>query len=228
MVHLFVGRCDSEGVGGVHGLPEEGEDIRVHVWPLEDALQAVRDGRINNAASIIALQWLALNRAGCVGYGPEPAARALPGRPGQPAATCEANYARLMRLLPDMREAQASRRVALSEGERLLGVLALEVTEACPYTTTLQVRQELGLPWLPAPRLEVRVYHDARMAEVIGAEQARRLMAIYPYPNQAMHQPDEKNQAQPVPRRVARPLPGLRPRNGAGGPALSGCRQKAS
>ncbi|EJM8829490.1 TPA: DUF1249 domain-containing protein, partial [Pseudomonas aeruginosa] len=78
--------------------------------------------------------------------------------------------------------------------ERLLGVLALEVTEACPYTTTLQVRQELGLPWLPAPRLEVRVYHDARMAEVIGAEQARRLMAIYPYPNQAMHQPDEKNQ----------------------------------
>ncbi|HEJ5450261.1 TPA: DUF1249 domain-containing protein [Pseudomonas aeruginosa] len=109
-------------------------------------------------------------------------------------ATCEANYARLMRLLPDMREAQASRRVALSEGERLLGVLALEVTEACPYTTPLQVRQELGLPWLPAPRLEVRVYHDARMAEVIGAEQARRLMAIYPYPNQAMHQPDEKNQ----------------------------------
>ncbi len=62
-VHLYVGRCDSQGAGGVHGLAEEGEDIRVHVWPLEDALQAVKDGRINNAASIIALQWLALNRA---------------------------------------------------------------------------------------------------------------------------------------------------------------------
>lgn len=62
-VHLFLGRCDSQGAGGVHGLAEEGEDIRVHVWPLEDALQAIRDGRINNAASIIALQWLALNRA---------------------------------------------------------------------------------------------------------------------------------------------------------------------
>ena len=62
-VHLYVGRCDSLGVGGVHGLAEEGEDIRVHVWPLEDALQAVKDGRIDNAASIIALQWLALNRA---------------------------------------------------------------------------------------------------------------------------------------------------------------------
>ena len=62
-VHLYIGRCDSEGAGGEHGLAEEGEDIRVHVWPLEDALQAVKDGRIDNAASIIALQWLALNRA---------------------------------------------------------------------------------------------------------------------------------------------------------------------
>lgn len=61
-VHLFVGRCSSEGAGGVHGLAEEGEDIRVHVWPLADALQAVKDGHIDNAASIIALQWLALNR----------------------------------------------------------------------------------------------------------------------------------------------------------------------
>ena len=62
-VYLYLGRCVSLGAGGVHGLAEEGEDIRVHVLPLEDALAAVRDGRINNAASIIALQWLALNRA---------------------------------------------------------------------------------------------------------------------------------------------------------------------
>ena len=62
-VHLYLGRCDSDGAGGIHGLAEEGEDIRVHVWPLDHALQAVRDGRIDNAASIIALQWLALNRA---------------------------------------------------------------------------------------------------------------------------------------------------------------------
>ena len=62
-VHLYVGRCDSRLAAGIHGLEEEGEDIRVHVWTLEQALQAVRDGRIDNAASIIALQWLALNRA---------------------------------------------------------------------------------------------------------------------------------------------------------------------
>ncbi|MGA6104006.1 DUF1249 domain-containing protein [Pseudomonas solani] len=109
-------------------------------------------------------------------------------------AACEANYARLMRLLPHMREAQSSRRVALSQGERLVGVLALDVVEACPYTTTLKVRQELSLPWLPSPQLEVRVYHDARMAEVVGAENARRLRSFYPYPNADMHQPDEKSQ----------------------------------
>lgn len=63
LVHLFVGRCDSSAAAGIHGLEEEGEDIRVHVLAFEEALQAVRDGRINNAASMLALQWLALNRA---------------------------------------------------------------------------------------------------------------------------------------------------------------------
>jgi ADP-ribose pyrophosphatase len=61
-VHLYLGHCDSEGVGGLFGLKEENEDIRVTVWAYEDALQAVRDGKIINAATIIALQWLALNR----------------------------------------------------------------------------------------------------------------------------------------------------------------------
>lgn len=109
-------------------------------------------------------------------------------------ATCEANYARLLRLLPDMRGSSAGRRVALSQGERLLGVLALDVLEICPYTTTVRVQQEHALPWLPSPQLEVRVYHDARMAEVVGAQQARRFQGRYPYPNAAMYQPDEKSQ----------------------------------
>lgn len=61
-VHLYLGHCDSLGAGGLHGLEEEGEDIRVKPWAFEDALQAVRDGRIINAATIIAIQWLALNR----------------------------------------------------------------------------------------------------------------------------------------------------------------------
>ncbi|MNY74502.1 ADP-ribose pyrophosphatase [compost metagenome] len=61
-VHLYVGRCDSRGAGGIHGLVEEGEDIRVLVLSLDEALAALAAGRLDNAASIIALQWLALNR----------------------------------------------------------------------------------------------------------------------------------------------------------------------
>ncbi|MDB6048656.1 MAG: nudF [Pseudomonas sp.] len=61
-VHLYLGHCDSEGAGGLHGLESEGEDIRVSVWAFDDALKAISDGRIFNAATLIALQWLALNR----------------------------------------------------------------------------------------------------------------------------------------------------------------------
>ncbi|WP_175653927.1 DUF1249 domain-containing protein [Pseudomonas sp. Marseille-P9899] len=109
-------------------------------------------------------------------------------------AACEANYARLMRLLPDMRNATSSRRIGMTQGDQMLGVLTLEVVLTCPYTTTLRVRQEHSLPWLPVPQLEVQVYHDARMAEVISAEHARRFRSVYPYPNESMHQPDEKAQ----------------------------------
>lgn len=109
-------------------------------------------------------------------------------------AACEANYARLMRLLPHMREHSQSRRVALSQGEHLLGVLALDVLESCPYTTTLRLWQVQPLAWLPQACLQVRAYHDARMAEVVGEDDRQRLHGSYPYPNPAMYLPDEKLQ----------------------------------
>ncbi|PSW15096.1 ADP-ribose diphosphatase [Photobacterium sanctipauli] len=58
---IFVGRVDSNLAKGIHGLEEEGEDIRVHVVSREVAYQWVESGKIENAASIIALQWLQLN-----------------------------------------------------------------------------------------------------------------------------------------------------------------------
>lgn len=60
-IDLYVANVDSSLAKGLHGLEEEGEDIRVHVVPRETAYQWVVDGKINNAASIIALQWLELN-----------------------------------------------------------------------------------------------------------------------------------------------------------------------
>lgn len=59
---VFIGRVDAAGAGGIFGLPEEGEDIRVHVVPLTTALDWLGDGRIHAATTVIALQWLALNR----------------------------------------------------------------------------------------------------------------------------------------------------------------------
>ncbi|MGI9281842.1 MAG: NUDIX domain-containing protein [Endozoicomonas sp.] len=58
---LYCGIVDASSAGGVYGLAEEGEDIRVHVMAAEDAWQMVEDGRISNAPAIIALQWLRLN-----------------------------------------------------------------------------------------------------------------------------------------------------------------------
>ncbi|WP_108126767.1 NUDIX domain-containing protein [Saccharospirillum mangrovi] len=62
-VYLYVAEADASTAAGVHGLDDEGEDIRVHRVPFDDAFAACRDGRINNAAALIALQWLQLNLA---------------------------------------------------------------------------------------------------------------------------------------------------------------------
>lgn len=61
-VVLFAARADLSGIGGVHGLDEEGEDIRVHVVPFEEVEDMLANGSIHAAAPIIALQWLTLNR----------------------------------------------------------------------------------------------------------------------------------------------------------------------
>lgn len=58
---VYVGEVDASLADGVHGLDYEGEDIKVHVMSRTQAYQLVRDGQIENGASIIALQWLELN-----------------------------------------------------------------------------------------------------------------------------------------------------------------------
>ena len=59
---LFCGIVDSDGAGGIHGLSDEHEDIRVLVVDSGEAFAWVREGRIRSSATIIALQWLELNR----------------------------------------------------------------------------------------------------------------------------------------------------------------------
>ncbi|GAL57744.1 ADP-ribose diphosphatase [Pseudescherichia vulneris] len=58
---LMVGEVDATQAKGIHGLVDENEDIRVHVVSREQAYQWVEEGKIDNAASVIALQWLQLH-----------------------------------------------------------------------------------------------------------------------------------------------------------------------
>ena len=61
-VALFCGKVDTSGMGGIHGLDEEDEDIKVHVVPFDEAFAMIETGTVNSAMPIMALQWLALNR----------------------------------------------------------------------------------------------------------------------------------------------------------------------
>lgn len=60
-VALFCGRTDSKNLGGIHGLAEEGEDIRVHTFPFPRIVEMVSSGQITNGMTLIALQWLLLH-----------------------------------------------------------------------------------------------------------------------------------------------------------------------
>ena len=60
-ISLFVAKVDASGLGGVYGLDEESEDIKVHVIKRTDALKMIETGKIQTAMTIISLQWLELN-----------------------------------------------------------------------------------------------------------------------------------------------------------------------
>ncbi|MAY43042.1 MULTISPECIES: NUDIX domain-containing protein [unclassified Neptuniibacter] len=62
-IDLLCANVDSSGVEGLHGLAEEGEDIKVHTLPVNDAFELVKNGTINNAPAIIAIQWLQINKS---------------------------------------------------------------------------------------------------------------------------------------------------------------------
>ena len=61
LAHLYFAECDLSGVGGVHGLAEEGEDIATHIIPRTEAMAMLERGEFVSTKVIIALQWLALH-----------------------------------------------------------------------------------------------------------------------------------------------------------------------
>ncbi len=116
-------------------------------------------------------------------------------------AECETNYARLTKLLANRQldksvSQPVELRFMIARGQHEW-LHVLRIIERSPYTTTLELsRTAIGdsSNWLALPKLTLRMYHDAKLAEVLAWEGHKRLRPRYEYPNQSMYQSDEKYQ----------------------------------
>ena len=61
-VAMYIGRTSSQGAGGIHGLDNEAEDIRVFTLPFDEAIRLVDEGKAQTSAGAILILWLALHR----------------------------------------------------------------------------------------------------------------------------------------------------------------------
>lgn len=104
--------------------------------------------------------------------------RRYPLNLGECMAVCDANYIRLLKLLPSL-GADYTRDIRLDlpqavGGEEAAGAAAhlvrLQVLESCRYTTTLAISllsPSTTLSYYRPPVMLVRLYHDADTAEVL-------------------------------------------------------------
>ncbi|CAM3987649.1 MULTISPECIES: DUF1249 family protein [Vibrio] len=101
----------------------------------------------------------------------------------------ETNYAKLNALLP--RPAVVGDKRTYQVQDQVYQINILEITR---YTTLVNVYQCDIHPIFPLPSMTVRLYHDARVAEVCASEKMRIVNARHDYPNKKMVQKDEKHQ----------------------------------
>ncbi|ANI30127.1 dehydrogenase [Yersinia entomophaga] len=103
---------------------------------------------------------------------------------------CETNYAQLRRLTPRTDEVNESMAYQVNSI-----CYRLTILESTRYTTVVEIVQTAPVVghW-GLPSMSVRLYHDARVAEVCASQQISRFKASYDYPNKKLHQRDEKHQ----------------------------------
>ena len=110
-------------------------------------------------------------------------------------ADCDANYLRLCKLLPELASRERWRY------RMPHGALELSVLERSKYTTEVSLSAEAGANerrWMAPPQLTVRLYHDARMAEVVAVDGRGPVGGKgvdVAYPNPRMQRADERQQA---------------------------------
>ncbi|RYV01036.1 ADP-ribose diphosphatase [Shewanella sp. OPT22] len=59
--YFYWAEVDATEAKGIYGLEQEHEDIKVHVMARERAFEMLEQGQIDNASTVIGLQWLQLN-----------------------------------------------------------------------------------------------------------------------------------------------------------------------
>ena len=106
---------------------------------------------------------------------------------------CESNYHKLLKLLPDL-DQQDEYTLLVSHSVHQ-GQMHFHVQNRARYTTTLRITFEADWSqWFALPTMQVRLYHDASMAEVTSVQKIRYVEPVYTYPNDKMLLPDEKEQ----------------------------------
>ena len=57
--HLYAAEVELPKMGGIFGMPDEGENIQLHLFDYSELGTLLKTGRLRNAPVIMALQWLA-------------------------------------------------------------------------------------------------------------------------------------------------------------------------
>lgn len=120
-------------------------------------------------------------------------------------AVCDANFIRILQLLPSMeygakRDISFNNQLSVNVPPKDSLSTSIEVIESFKYTSTIRIanlpNQSLAMAgsYYRFPEMLIRMYHDAKTAEVISYQQARYFKAKYPLPNKSMYQADEKEQ----------------------------------
>lgn len=115
-------------------------------------------------------------------------------------AVCDANYWRLLKLLPEFSEGSTRTVLLPAVSEQTMEAshsLKFTVKESFRYTSTvsLLLRVEEHIPsWYQAPHLTVRLYHDAGAAEVISYQHQSSFKAVYSEDDAPRFTRDEKMQ----------------------------------
>jgi uncharacterized protein YqiB (DUF1249 family) len=93
-----------------------------------------------------------------------------------------------MTLLPDVDTGELTYTFSVSEQLQY----RITILDTAPYTTTVRMEQLDVLQDYLKPVMDIRLYHDARMAEVLSSQYAGAIAPSYDYPNPDMRHRDEK------------------------------------